>query len=913
MNDLGDNDKTRLQKPGEQLSTAGANNDDKTQIAPSLFKAAIDEHTNQPTAVINSSIDKTHIASKANLPPAAENDKTQFNPKLQVPIASDQTRIATATSLSSGDITQFISSQKSGLKAARPDVTKIAAEAVASSLTMALNDGSSDEYPVLKKRFVFEELLGVGGMGAVYKAKDLLKVEAQDRDPYVAIKVLNDEFKTHPEAFIALQRESRKSQRIAHPNIVNVYDFDRDGETVFMTMEYMEGKPLDKLISQYRNIGLPSEEVLKILEGICAALVYAHAQNIIHSDFKPGNIFVNNQGFAKVFDFGIARAVAKADHREETLEDKTVFDAGKLGALTPAYASLEMLEGMTPSPRDDIYALGCIAYELFAGLHPFNRVHANEAKRQKLKPKRIPGLPKHQWKAIEKALAFERENRTESVAIFWQEFNKKNNHAGKFFLVFLLLVGAAGGTYYKFKPAAQKVVSEAEVRSEIEKKLRLELQMKALTDLMAAAKLTSAVEAELWAKVQELRQSLGKGNPWLMQQEASIYNRYVKEVEQALAEGDFETARTLTTNAYRYAIQTDRLKELEALIAKGIEEKQRLNIARQEQQDQQQRQQKVAVQEQQQVAKESATVAERNNLFQVGLSSVNTQLECQSNIDMKDFDIAITKLRSLNAAFYLKEEPRITTLLARCIEHIGSAFPERALAAKSAAMKIFSGNATIAAINIAQKDPCSVALAGLGSRGIGSSCKDKLSGASKAPAMVVIPAKGNIKAFAIGKYEVSVEELNEYCQQSKACEPNLTSEANLPATSISFAVANGYSKWLSEKSSRKYRLPNFAEWQYAAKANGGRVDQNRNCKLNSRGIQKGDSLIKVSIGQQNEWGLVNYLGNAREWVTDSDGSISAVGGSFETAMEECDINSKVTHSGKPDNITGFRVLREVND
>ncbi len=164
----------------------------------------------------------------------------------------------------------------------------------------------------------------------------MLKIEAQDREPYVAIKVLSDEFKSHPEAFIALQRESRKSQKIAHPNIVNVHDFDRDGDTVFMTMEYMEGKPLDKLISQYRSVGLPHSEVAKILEGICAALTYAHGQNIIHSDFKPGNIFVNNKGIAKVFDFGIARAVAKADHREESLDDRTVFDAGKLGALTPA-------------------------------------------------------------------------------------------------------------------------------------------------------------------------------------------------------------------------------------------------------------------------------------------------------------------------------------------------------------------------------------------------------------------------------------------------------------------------------------------------------------------------------------------------------------------------------------------------
>ena len=136
-------------------------------------------------------------------------------------------------------------------------------------------------------------------MGIVYKAKDLLKVEAQDRDPYVAIKVLSEEFKAHPEAFISLQRESRKSQRIAHPNIVNVYDFDRDEDTVFMTMEFMDGCPLDEKINQYKTTGLPTDDCWEILFGLCSALSHAHGEHIIHSDFKPGNIFVTKKGLLK--------------------------------------------------------------------------------------------------------------------------------------------------------------------------------------------------------------------------------------------------------------------------------------------------------------------------------------------------------------------------------------------------------------------------------------------------------------------------------------------------------------------------------------------------------------------------------------------------------------------------------------
>ena len=102
----------------------------------------------------------------------------------------------------------------------------------------------------LKERFVLLEKLGQGGMGVVYKAKDLLKVEAKDKDPYVAIKVLTDAFKKYSGSFIALQREASKAQRLAHPNIATVYDFDRDDNTVFMTMEYLQGKPLNQLIKE---------------------------------------------------------------------------------------------------------------------------------------------------------------------------------------------------------------------------------------------------------------------------------------------------------------------------------------------------------------------------------------------------------------------------------------------------------------------------------------------------------------------------------------------------------------------------------------------------------------------------------------------------------------------------------------
>ncbi len=101
---------------------------------------------------------------------------------------------------------------------------------------------------VIKERFELGDVLGKGGMGTVYKAKDRVKAEAMDRNPYVAVKILNEDFKLHPDSFIALQRECSRTQKLAHPNIATVYDFDRAGGMAYLTMELLEGKPLDEFI-----------------------------------------------------------------------------------------------------------------------------------------------------------------------------------------------------------------------------------------------------------------------------------------------------------------------------------------------------------------------------------------------------------------------------------------------------------------------------------------------------------------------------------------------------------------------------------------------------------------------------------------------------------------------------------------
>jgi serine/threonine protein kinase len=255
-------------------------------------------------------------------------------------------------------------------------------------------------------------------MGTVYKALDLRKLEAADRKPYIAIKVLNVQFRGHPKSLIALQREARKAQALAHPNIVSVYDFDRDGPMVYLTMEYLKGKALSQVLRAPGFAGMPYPDVLRIVTGMGNALGYAHGRGFVHCDFKPGNVILTDSGAVKVIDFGIARVFQKT---EEDV-DVTVFDPGSLGALTPAYASPEMLEHLDPDPRDDIYALACIAYELLTGRHPFTGVSALQARGAGMKPQRPPGLARGPWHALKCGLALERSARTPSVERFLHDF-----------------------------------------------------------------------------------------------------------------------------------------------------------------------------------------------------------------------------------------------------------------------------------------------------------------------------------------------------------------------------------------------------------------------------------------------------------------------------------------------------------
>lgn len=840
---------------------------------------------------------KSNAENKGHPPPNQSPDVTKYKAP-QRGATPDKTRIAAAKNLRGQPV-------RDPTRISAPNnQTRIKQPGAGQSPASNVDTPAGNHIRILKNRFILESVLGVGGMGVVYKAKDKLKVEAQDRDPYVAIKVLSEEFKTHPEAFIALQRESRKAQRIAHPNTVKVYDFDRDGDVVFMTMEYMVGKPLDQLIKQYHSTGLPRDDAWNILFGMCSALEHAHNENIVHSDFKPGNVFVTDSGMAKIFDFGIARAVANIDRTTGKAMDRTVFDAGSLGALTPAYASMEMLQGKTPDTRDDIYALGCIAYEILTGEHPYNRLPADEAYSKKLKLKRITDINKTQWKAIEKALAFKREDRIESVEDFHHLLVRKYKPTYLVAAVLLLLlVGSSIFLYTQYFSSTTSDSSQADMRSELEYEIRYKLFKENIDNLLANPTFSPRWEADAWNEFRGMGELFqGKFDKWFVSARGRIYKLYVNEIRSNIKDESFDKAQTLLEHAYRYTDDTNLLDNEKIKLANAIEEKQ-------EREKQLARTNSPTVK----INSETTSKPKKNTgLFDVALGNVTQQLQCQSRINMRDFKIAITKLRNLDYARYKKLEEGITTTLARCITAIGQKYPEQAIDAKRYASLLFKGDRHIAAIVILPRDPCDMSIAGLGARGDRTVCRDKLGALGSGPALVVVPGSGRIKPFAIGKYELTVGELNVYCNATKQCKPINVSDDNLPATKVDINLVSDYLKWLSTNTRKKYRLPTKQEWVYAANSKTSALDPNRNCQLATRGIQKGEALVRVVTGRQNAWGLVNHAGNAQELVYDSGRKLTAVGGSYQSAMDKCNINTQTRHSGNGDEITGFRVLREVD-
>jgi beta-lactam-binding protein with PASTA domain/tRNA A-37 threonylcarbamoyl transferase component Bud32 len=204
---------------------------------------------------------------------------------------------------------------------------------------------------VLAGRYELGRMIGRGGMAEVYAAHDALL----DRE--VAVKVLRERFREDASFTARFHDEARHVARLAHPNLVVVFDTGTEDAQPFIVMERIRGRTLQQAMDAG---GLTEDRALQVAADVCGALGYAHEHGIVHRDIKPGNVMLAEDGSVKVTDFGIARAIS----------DETVtVTAAVLG--TAAYLSPEQAQGRRVDARSDLYSLGVVLYELLTGKVPF--------------------------------------------------------------------------------------------------------------------------------------------------------------------------------------------------------------------------------------------------------------------------------------------------------------------------------------------------------------------------------------------------------------------------------------------------------------------------------------------------------------------------------------------------------------
>src|SRR5215469_15730450 len=213
-------------------------------------------------------------------------------------------------------------------------------------------------------------LLGAGGMGEVYRARD----SKLGRE--VALKVLPPEMATDPNRLKRFQREARAVAALNHPHIVTIHSVEEAEGRHFLTMEFVEGVALSQLLPRE---GLPLDKFFELAIPLADALAAAHEKGIVHRDLKPANIMVDNRGSVKILDFGLAKvgiadSIDNAGSRQRAsfdIRSETQTQVGSVMGTLP-YMSPEQIDGRSVGPRSDLFSLGAVFYEMAVGQPPFS-------------------------------------------------------------------------------------------------------------------------------------------------------------------------------------------------------------------------------------------------------------------------------------------------------------------------------------------------------------------------------------------------------------------------------------------------------------------------------------------------------------------------------------------------------------
>ncbi|HEY8182020.1 MAG TPA: serine/threonine-protein kinase, partial [Thermoanaerobaculia bacterium] len=203
------------------------------------------------------------------------------------------------------------------------------------------------------------DLLGAGGMGSVYRARD----RRLDRD--VALKVISDDIAQDPGVRSRFEREAKAIAALSHPNILSIFDFSKDHDVLYAVTELLRGETLRRRMDRGR---IPWREAVEIASAVSAGLAAAHERGVVHRDLKPENIFLTSDGQVKILDFGLAtlRRPAGADEKTEILATK----AGQVVGTVP-YMAPEQIRGGNINGQTDLFALGSTLYEALSGRRPF--------------------------------------------------------------------------------------------------------------------------------------------------------------------------------------------------------------------------------------------------------------------------------------------------------------------------------------------------------------------------------------------------------------------------------------------------------------------------------------------------------------------------------------------------------------